>query len=110
MVTLVWQNEPGSMEGAAPVVFVHLYDQNGQLVAQHDGPPGGGFVPLSWWDEHDAIVDRHPIELPANLAPGQYTVAAGLYDPQTGERYSAAASDGTPLPDGAFIAGRVVLP
>ena len=110
IVTLVWQNESSSLEDAAPVVFLHLYDQTGRLVAQHDGPPGGGFVPVSWWGAEDAVVDRHAIALPADLAPGQYTVAAGLYDPQTRERYTAAAADGTPLPDGAFIVGQLALP
>jgi hypothetical protein len=110
MVTLVWQNRSGSMEGAAPTIFVHVYNQSGQLVAQHDGPPGSGFLPLNWWGEQDAIVDRHPIELPADLAPGQYNVAVGIYDPQTGERYTAVSADGTSLADGSLIIGQLALP
>jgi hypothetical protein len=110
LVTLVWQNESGGTEGAAPTVFVHVYDQSGQLVAQHDGPSGGGFVPPSWWGEQDAIIDRHRIELPADLAPGQYNVAVGLYDPGTGERYTAVTVDGTPLADSSLIIEQLAMP
>jgi hypothetical protein len=34
----------------------------------------------------DFITDEHVLEVPAMLAPGVYTLTAGLYDLKTGER------------------------
>mgnify|MGYP001824853669 CR=1 FL=1 len=108
-VTLAWQNHGADADDAGPAVFVHVYDASGQLVAQHDGPPAAGFVPVGWWGDQDAIVDTHMIGLPDTLEPGQYNVVVGLYDPATGERYTAVA-DGTLLPDNAYSAGQFTLP
>jgi hypothetical protein len=67
-------------------VFVHLLDSAGRLVAQHDAQPRGGRFPTTFWDPGDFITDEHVLEVPAMLAPGVYTLTAGLYDLKTGER------------------------
>ncbi len=108
-ISLTWQKHGEEADGVTPVVFVHIYDASGQLVAQHDGPPGSNYVPFAWWQTEDAIIDRHRIELPADLEPGSYTVVAGLYDPLTGERFSSR-TDGVPLADNALVLGHVTLP
>jgi hypothetical protein len=66
-------------------VFVHLVDPNGQVVAQTDIQPQGGFAPTSQWAAGIPQIDRHGLILPKNLAPGDYTVRLGLYrsDDQT---------------------------
>jgi predicted membrane protein len=110
VVNLIWQKSGDDRDGSEPVVFVHLYDAAGQLVAQHDSPPGNGFVPVSWWSDQDVVIDTHVIELPQDLGAGQYNVAVGLYNPLNGERYSAVAWDGTAVQDNAFIIGQVTLP
>ena len=51
-------------------VFVHVLDQNGQLVAQSDLQPGGGYAPTSGWPIGQPITDRHGVVLPPTLAPG----------------------------------------
>jgi hypothetical protein len=66
-------------------IFVHLVDPNGQVVAQTDLQPQGGFAPTSQWTAGPPLIDRHGLILPDNLAAGEYTVRLGLYrsDDQT---------------------------
>ena len=98
------QVEPGGVfavelrwEAVEPVstdykVFVHLTDESGALLAQHDGVPGSGSRPTTTWEPGQAVFDRHGAFLPAQV-PGRIRVWVGLYDPATGERL--------PLPDGS---------
>lgn len=109
-VHLTWQKIRDGGNGANPVVFVHIYDEVGQLVAQHDGAPGNGFVPSNWWGEQDAIIDSHVVDLPQELEPGQYHVAVGLYDPVNGERYTAVSPNGASVPGNAYIIGQFTQP
>ena len=80
--------------GSQPVVFVHLYDGDGALVAQHDAPPGGPFLPSALWQSGDIIVDSHRLALPEGLAAGEYLLGVGLYNPLTAERFPARAGGG----------------
>jgi hypothetical protein len=73
-------------------VFVHVLDQNGQLVAQSDLQPGGGYTPTSSWPIGQPITDRHGVILPPTLSPGTYQIAIGLYG-SDGARLKA--SDGS---------------
>jgi hypothetical protein len=98
-VTLEWrvQSVPAELLAA----FVHVYDAAGALVAQSDGPPGEGLAPQSLWQPGDGLGDTRRIDLLA-LAPGVYTVAAGVYRTTDGARLSAE-TDGQPLSDDVFI-------
>ena len=85
-------------------VFTHLLrrdnsDSFGQ-VAGSDSPPGGGSLPTSRWRTGWQVLDEYQIQLPADLAPGTYTLAAGLY-----------RNDGARLPaDGpGILLGDVVI-
>lgn len=104
LVTLKWQilEKPD-----APVAaFVHLYNQAGQLVAQHDGPPAQNFVPFDAWQPGDLISDQHIITLDPALPPGSYTLAAGLYNSFNGERLSAKSGT-TLLPNNVIEIGQI---
>ena len=67
-------------------VFVHLLDATGQLVTQADARPRSGAYPTSAWAAGDVIPDDHALSLPANLAPGRYTIRVGLYLSPNGPR------------------------
>ncbi|MFN8445690.1 MAG: hypothetical protein U0175_33170 [Caldilineaceae bacterium] len=67
-------------------VFVHLVDSAGNKQAQRDGQPVLWMRPTSTWHPGERIVDHYALPLPANLAPGGYTIAVGLYDPVSGQR------------------------
>jgi len=76
--TLFWQT-------AVPLntrykVFLHLVDENGNLVAQRDSEPGGNLKPTTIWPPGETISDNHGLLLPADLPPGDYTLLLGLYD------------------------------
>jgi hypothetical protein len=83
--------------------FVQLLDLNGNLVAQHDAPPQGGYAPTSAWQTGQEISSRHGLLLPDTLAPGNYRLITGLYDPTTGQRLiTDSAADSVEL-------GRIVI-
>ncbi len=67
-------------------VFVHLLDGAGQPVAQADAEPRGRGYPTSAWVAGDVIPDDHALNLPANLAPGDYVLRVGLYLAPNGPR------------------------
>ena len=66
-------------------VFVHgrLGDQTR---FQRDRMPGDGTLPTSHWRPGDRIGDYYRIELPRDLAPGDYRLVVGLYELSSGQR------------------------
>ncbi len=89
-VTLYW--DVIDTPSTAYVVFVHLVDAQGNLVAQVDEPPLYGVWPTTEWRAGDKLADRHALPLP-DLEAGQYEVWVGLYEPQTLERLSVTATE-----------------
>mgnify|MGYP005846003815 CR=1 FL=1 len=75
--------------------FVHFLAPGPQVVAQKDSPPLGGRLPTTFWLPGDGIDDEYVVELPATLAPGEYEVEIGLYDPRDGRRLPVAKADGS---------------
>jgi hypothetical protein len=74
-------------------LFLQLIDVEGALVAQHDSPPNGGYTSTSTWLPNQPITTRHALPLPANLAPGDYQLIAGLYNPNTGQRLTVESGN-----------------
>lgn len=76
-VRLVWHStsdRPGRYK-----VFIHLLDERGDVVAQHDGEPQLNALPTTRWASGEYLEDAHPLQLPANLPAGNYTVRVGMY-------------------------------
>ncbi len=67
-------------------LFLQLLSPGGQLAAQHDSPPGGGYSLTSTWHTGQPITGRHALALPSELPPGDYRLIVGLYEPSTGRR------------------------
>lgn len=88
-VTLYWRVRGETEQSYA--VFVHLINEDGQIIAQHDGSPGEGTLPTNIWVAGEIIRDPHAIMLPAELPPGRYMLRVGIYDPISGERLPAAS-------------------
>ncbi|HQY92048.1 glycosyltransferase family 39 protein [Caldilinea sp.] len=63
----------------AYTTFVHVVNPAGELVAQQDQLPLGGFAPTHTWQPGQHIVDTVTLTLPPDLPPGQYAVRVGLY-------------------------------
>ncbi len=81
-VSLLWR-------AATPVttsytVFVHLVDEEGKKVAQHDGLPFDGIYPTTRWAAGELVRDTHTLTVPAGLPPGRYSLRAGMYETPAG--------------------------
>ena len=61
--------------------FVHLVDETGMGLSQHDGPPGGVHTPFQSWAPGLILKSTHNINTPDSLPPGKYRLIAGLYYP-----------------------------
>lgn len=86
-------------------VFVHLVDEEGFTIAQHDTVPGGGRLPTSRWQPGQIISDRYSVTIPATAyAPNRGDWRVGLYHQRTGERLRLM--DGS---DNSFTFGDLIL-
>lgn len=94
-IDLVWR--AAEAPGRPLKLFAQLLDGDGQLVAQHDGQPAGGLRPTSGWSEGDVIEDRWGILLPPDLPAGPYTLIAGWYPADGGDRLPVTGVEGEPL-------------
>jgi Dolichyl-phosphate-mannose-protein mannosyltransferase len=65
------------------IVFVHLVDSQGTKQAQRDTPPMDGSRPTSTWSIGELIRDDQDLTLPADIAPGTYSLFVGMYDATT---------------------------
>ncbi len=90
-LTLAWKSlAPASADYS---VFVHLLDASGAVRAQKDSMPVDGTYPTTLWQPGEHVTDRYTLDLPADLPPGDYTLAAGLYLPETGQRLTTDKGD-----------------
>jgi hypothetical protein len=98
-VTLYWEaTQPP--EGDY-VVFVHLVDDSGQLVASHDGPPMDGRYPTGAWLPGEIVPDTHHIALDPETPPGTYRLKVGMYHWPSLERLPVWDGRGVEQPDRA---------
>ncbi|HRO89269.1 MAG TPA: hypothetical protein PLC06_02115, partial [Promineifilum sp.] len=99
---LVWSAD--ATPARAYKVFLHLLDEAGNVVAQHDGEPAGGSRPTTTWAAGEQVIDNHGVLLPSGLPSGDYTLRLGLYDAlDPGARLAVDGADGLEL-------GRIVIP
>ena len=71
-------------------VFMHVVDKaTGQVIAQNDHQPEGGWFPTNYWQKGDVINDQFGISLPPGTDVGQVELRVGMYNAQTQERLPA---------------------
>ena len=109
-VTLYWeaQDDMASVTGLY-FSFVHLLNEAGELVAQHDGPPVAGRYPLAAWAPGETIPDTHQLFLGEGLPAGEYRLQAGVYSWPTFERLMAWDAEGNELEDRVIPLGPVQI-
>jgi len=78
LLQLTWSSSPRPRQRYK--IFLHLLNPDGQLVAQRDSEPAGGSAPTTSWQPGTAIIDRHALQLPPDLPPGQYRLVLGIYE------------------------------
>lgn len=81
-------------------VFTHLRALDGSLIGQHDKVPYDGLYPPTRWWPRQIVDDDYAIHIPDDAPAGEYRIAVGMYDFQTGERLQLRDEDNTPLADG----------
>jgi len=103
-LTLTVQWHPTAPIPADYHLFAHVFNRAGERVGQIDVPltdphaPGHTApIPTSAWQPGRYIYWVHPILLPPDLPPGRYSIALGLYHPETMARVPLAGH--TPPPD-----------
>ncbi|MDP7259313.1 MAG: glycosyltransferase family 39 protein [Anaerolineales bacterium] len=84
-VTLLWSAPSASIEGDY-IVFVHMLDSNGMLLASHDGTPGNGSRATSTWQPEEKILDVHSFHVPVQLQGERFTLSVGMYSRDKEER------------------------
>lgn len=81
-------------------VFIHLVNEQGQILGQGDGPPCNGEYPTTFWEEGETLEDHHLIIIQrAAQAASNLRILVGFYDPVTGERLMVSDLEGAPLGD-----------
>ena len=72
-------------------IFIHLTAPDGRIVAQWDGLD----VNLGTLEVGDGFIQRHRIDLPADLPLGPYRISLGVYHSDTGARLTTPIGDRT---------------
>lgn len=70
-------------------VFVHLAGGDERPLTQWDGWP----VAMDGLEAGDIVILSHPLPVPAEANPGNYTLLLGLYIPPDGARFPVAGTD-----------------
>lgn len=83
---------------ANSTLFVHLRDNDGNIIAQIDRLPGDGLRPTNGWRTGEYISDSYHFPLPDNT----YEISIGLYDPDSFVRLPVT-ENGNRLTDDQFI-------
>ena len=77
-VTLYWRATAPQNQNLT--VFTQVLNEAGELVSSHDSVPNAGRSPVTEWPIGAVQVDNHHIEIPSDLAAGDYTLVIGLYN------------------------------
>jgi hypothetical protein len=101
-LTLYWMAYPTPYQSYR--VFVHLQAADGTIVAQSDGVPANWSRPTTGWLPGEYVADARSLHLAPDLAPGTYTLTAGMYRADTGERLTTSE-----FPDGQVPLRKIVI-
>jgi len=100
-VTLYWEARRPPEDNY--FVFVHLLGDDGQPIAQHDGPPMSGRYPTQAWLLGDVVPDVHHIALGPDVPVGAYRLQVGMYRWPSLERLPVWDGQGTEQPDRIIV-------
>jgi hypothetical protein len=92
------------------LLFVHLIDEDGTMVAQRDTHPGLGNFPSSQWQPGDRFIESIQLYLPETAYTNTTAeLSIGLYAPE-GYRLGISQSDGTFIGDALPLAAVAITP
>ena len=78
---LTWQTLSAPSDNYT--IFIHLVDENGNIVQQRDIVPVEGLRPTAGWRADEILSDFHNLPIPDGLSDGTYALRIGLYNPDT---------------------------
>lgn len=79
------------------LLFLHVFNAEGQRVAQIDVAPSGAGPATSAWQPGEQIAVPLPVPFPAELPGGSYRVVLGLYDPAAQVRLPLTGGTAAPV-------------
>ena len=92
------------------LLFVHLTNEEGAIIAQRDTHPGLGNLPSSQWEQGQRFVDTIRVYIPETAySPDSVGLSIGLYDPEA-YRLAISDEDGSPLGDSISLGKVSILP
>jgi len=95
-LTLVWRGLAEMTDSYR--VFVHVLDEEGQIVAQSDAEPAGWSRPTTGWLAGEYVVDQHLLQLPEGVSLSGLSLRIGLYEGESGDRLPTAVGDAFTAP------------
>jgi hypothetical protein len=107
--TLYWRTDGDTVTDFP--AFVQVLDIDGKVVAQlgYPGMQFEGLFPTSLWVPGRTVTDRRVLVVPANLKPGVYHWAAGMYRYPDRERLPVMTESG-PAEDNVTVFGEFTVP
>lgn|GEM_PF-2527146 len=108
MLTLDWHMR--AVETSDITVFVQVLSATSRVVAQADGYPIGGILPMRVWQAGDTWRDIRPLSLPDAALTGSYTVIVGLYRTSDGVRLPVVNAASGRVSDNALVVATWALP
>ena len=106
-ISFAWHSNARGREDY--VQFLHFGHDASDTWWVYDQPPLGARLPTRLWYNGLADSETWQIPLPADLAPGQYSVFTGLYRQSDLERAPASDANGTPFLDGRVPLGSLTI-
>lgn len=108
-IQLYWQvtnQPPGNY-----LLFVHLRDELGNIIAQRDTHPGLGNFPSSLWQPDDHFIEDLTLYVPETAyAPVTATLQIGLYAADGSYRLGITGQDGAGLGDALTLGSVEIVP
>ncbi|MHB1354343.1 MAG: hypothetical protein ACYCZF_00030 [Anaerolineae bacterium] len=106
-VVLHWQIREKAVQDVT--VFMHLYNEQGQLISQSDGYPVMNMSRPASWQPGDVWRDVRILHLPADLAAGEYTIKVGWYTTVDGLRLEATGPGGLQFQEDAVTIATIEI-
>lgn len=103
-IILTWQSLIERPDFDA-TIFVHVLDQEGNIIAQNDQRPWNGQYPTFIWGEGEVVQTRHLLDL-GGADPADLQVVVGMYTLPDAVRL-AAMQEGQPATDNLIQLGRL---
>ncbi len=100
-LTLYWTAK--QTPAARYKVFVHLLDDENQVVAQRDGEPVGDLRLTTTWRAEETIADNYGIFVEPGTPPGEYRLEIGMYRADNGARLPIGTNDGQAMGDSLIL-------